>query len=453
MCKKIISIIMVCLMAIGFASCSEDKEQAASTSAATNVTVCKAEIGSVNKTVKYTGEVKATSVASVTPKVSAIIQKINVEVGDFVNAGDVLMVLDSTQYSQAYNQAQAAYNSAVAAKNNAMAAKESAGAAQNSAQASYDSVTEGNLEQTRIALEQAVANAQSAYNTALDNYNRQLVLYENGAISKVALDAAKTQLDNASIALESAKANLELNQTVIVPHTEASAGAGVNQANAGVNQAEAGIKQAEAGMKQASVALEIAASNVANCTINAPISGYVASKNFVIGQMASPGYEAFSIKNSDMLDVEINVTEAVIGMIKAGSKANITVKSAKVENVEAYVSVVSETKNEATGMYMVKVAIPNEDGKIKVGMMADVTLTTESVNDVLTIDYNALINENGKYFVYVADGDKAIKKEVEVGIFDDKKAQILSGIKKGESVVLEGKDFLSEKNNEIKIVK
>ncbi len=422
--RKITAIIMIFILALSFSGCGSE-EQKPQEVAPTNVTVYDVKVGNVNKTVNYTGEVKAASSASVSAKVSANVKSIKVEIGDYVNAGQVLMVLDSTQYSLAYNQAVAAYNSALAA--------------QNSAQASYETVTGGNMEQSRIALEQAVASAQSAYDAALDNYNRQKALYDVGAISKVTLDAAKTQLDNAKLALDTAKANLELNQNVIVPQTQVGA--------------SAGLTQAEAGVKQAKVAMDIAANNLANCTVTAPISGYIASKNFTVGQMATPGYEAFSIKNSDMLDVELNVTESVIGFVKEGSKAAISIKSAKIENAEGYITAVSEAKNDMTGMFTVKVAIPNEDGKIKVGMMADVSLPTETVENVLTVDFNALTLKNDKYFVYVAEGDKAVKKDVEIGITDGLTAEVLSGLNEGEKVIVDGKEFLSEKNNKIRIVK
>ena len=53
---------------------------------------------------------------------------------------------------------------------------------------------------------------------------------------------------------------------------------------------------------------------------------------------------------------------------------------------------------------------------------------------------------------YVAEGDKAVKKDVEVGITDGITAEILSGLNEGEKVILDGKDFLSDKNNKIRIV-
>ena len=103
-------------------------------------------------------------------------------------------------------------------------------------------------------------------------------------------------------------------------------------------------------------------------------------------------------------------------------------------------------------MFTVKISIPNKGKKIKIGMLADVTLATEKAKKVVTVNYDALIQKNNKYYVYVAKNNIAEKREVTVGITDGKKAQITRGIKAGEVIVLEGKDFLSEKNNRIRIV-
>ena len=178
----------------------------------------------------------------------------------------------------------------------------------------------------------------------------------------------------------------------------------------------------------------------------------MASKNASIGQMASPGIEAFSIKDSDSVDIEINVTESVIGKINVGTDAKIDIKSAGLEDVKGTVSVAGEAKNDATGMFTVKISIPNEDKKIKVGMLANISITTEKVEDTLIIPADAVFQDNDEYFVYIAEGETAKKKTVETGVTDGKSIEILSGIKAGDKVIVDGKDFISEKNNKIRIV-
>ena len=407
--KKIISVLTICTLLFAFAGCGK-KESSAPEATATNVTVSKAKKSDIESTLEYTGEVKASSQASVSANVSGTVKGLYAEIGDYVTKGALLMTIDSSAYQLSYNQARAAYNSAVAA---------------------YNNVKNGSNAQSQVAMNQNLANAQSAYDTALDNYNRQKSLFDIGAVSQVALDAAKTQLDNAKIALDTVKASADLNQNVIAPQSEASAKAAVEQAQA---------------------AMALAADSLSKCTVTAPISGYVASRNASIGQMASPGVEAFSIKDSESVDIEINVTESVIGKINVGTEAKINIKSAELENIKGTVSVTGEAKNDATGMFTVKVSIPNSDGKIKVGMLADIIITTEKVEDTLIIPADAVFQDNDKYCVYIADGEKAIKKNVETGVTDGESIEILSGIKSGDKVIVEGKDFISEKNNKIRIV-
>lgn len=422
--KKIISVVIATSLVLSFSGCGK-KDEKPEDALEVNVSVSTAQKADVRKSINYTGEVKASSSASVSSKVSSSVEAIYVEIGDYVNAGDVLMRLDSTQYSLAYSQAKAAYSSALAAKNNA--------------EASYNNLTGGSHEQSKVSMNQAVANAESAYNAAVDNYNRQKALFDIGAVSKVSLESAQTSMNNAKIALDSAKANAELNEQVVIPQTQAGASAGLDQASAGVQQAK--------------VAMDIAANNLANCTVTAPISGYISSKSYTVGQMASPGYEAFSIKNSEMLDIEINVTESVISSVEEGSTALVDIKSANLKGLEAVVSNVAKAKNDATGLFTIKVAIDNKDEKIKVGMMADVFIPTDTVENALTVDYNSLILENDTYYVYVIKGNKAYKTKIEVGITDGKKAQVLSGLKAGDKVAVDGKDFLSETNDKVRVVK
>ena len=102
-------------------------------------------------------------------------------------------------------------------------------------------------------------------------------------------------------------------------------------------------------------------------------------------------------------------------------------------------------------MYTVKVSIPNSSGKVKVGMLADVMLVTEKVEDALVIPAESVMQSDDENYVYVANGNKAEKKVVETGVTDGKRIQIISGVEEGDEIIVDGKEYLSEKNNDIKI--
>jgi len=424
---KYISLGMSVCMCLSLLGCSKDKTAGtdAEIDSGINVTVYEVSKDNINASSDYTGEIVGTESTAVSAKVSGEAKLINVKEGDYVNAGATLLTIDSTTYQLAFNQAKAAYNSALAGKK--------------SAEASYNSVTGGSTQQTLNQLEAAFNAAKLAYDNALDIYNKQKVLYDMGAISQIEFNTYKTNLDNAKLNYDSAESSYNLTKNVVANESKQSAQAGVDSATAGIAQAKA--------------ALDIAENNLKNCIVTAPISGYISQKNVSRGQMVSPGVGIFTITNTSSVEVKINVTEAVIPLIAEGTKATVRVPSAKLENAEGIVSGVNPVKDAMSGLYTVKVAIPNEDGALKEGMIANISLVTEERQDTLTIPANAVMqSEEDEYYVYVAVGDIAEKRIIKTGVDNGEYIEILSGINIGDKVVVDGKEYISDENKKINIV-
>ncbi len=396
--KKFITYIaIVCLIITSLCSCGK-KDQQLQDVTATNVTVYKVTANDIKSEVNYTGEVKAFEESDVSSKVTSTVKSVNFDIGDYVNYGDVLAVLDDTDYLIAYNQALASYNTAY-----------------------------GSYQQMDSQLQTAISSAQIEYDNAQLNYNRQKALYDAGAISKVALETAQTRLENAALNLNSAKKNYENSVT----STYATAKAGVDSAKA---------------------LLDSASNNLNNTIITSPISGYIASKNINVGQIAAAGSPMFSIKGAEEVNVEISVTESVIPYIYVGTKALINVETASLTNIEGEVAVVNTVKNPQTGMYTVRIKINNQNGALKIGMMADVVLETQSKTGVVVIPSNSIIQDESGYYVYVVNDKIAEKRTVKIGITNNDFTEVTSGVLVGETVVVSGKEYILEENNMVNIV-
>lgn len=440
--KRITASVLLMIFLIAITGCGKEKNTAAPNTATTavNVTISEAQKQTLENVVTYTGEIKASEYTSVSSKVSGQAKVVSSEVGDYVSAGTVLLQIDDTDYRIQYNQA-------VAAQNQARAAYSQAQAAYEGAVASYNSTVNGNAQQTRIQLQSAVDAAKIEYDNAEINYKNQKVLYEKGAVSKSVYDAAVTRYENAKLNYDTAKSNYDLTVGVVLEETKTNA-------QSGVKSAEAGLNSAQAALNSSNVAVEAAQNALNNTIVRAPISGYIASKNANKGQMVSPGVEIFSIKATDTVEAQINVTEAVISDITVGTKATVSVKAAESEKIEGQVTTVNPVKNAQTGMYQVSVAIDNKSGNLKDGMFADITLTLSDSADALTIPSEAILeDEDGTKYVYIADNDIAERKDIVIGIITDEYTEVISGIKAGDSVIVSGKEYLSDKNNKIKIVK
>ena len=70
----------------------------------------------------------------------------------------------------------------------------------------------------------------------------------------------------------------------------------------------------------------------------------------------------------------------------------------------------------------------NPDGKLKPGILMKVDLFLEQVGDALLVPEEAVIALDKKHFVYITNDNKAIMKEVEIGIRNDSKIEIIDGL-------------------------
>ena len=422
--KRILALGLSSLLSVAmFAGCGGKDETKETEAVGVNVSVAQVVLSNIETTATYTGSLTTDNYAYVTSKVTAKVKTINVELGDRVEKGQVLAVLDSTDYEYQLSQARAGLNQAEAAYNSAVTGLNNVG---------------GSIQQSEIQLSQAVGAARLAYDNAKTNFDRQKELYEMGAISRAAFESAEIALKNARLQYESAQENYEVVTNVITPGTQEGAQNSVETARAAVESARLAVSQAE--------------ENIKNTRIVAPIAGYISSNNAVLGSFASAGSPLFIVSDSADLEAEISVTEAVIPHVKVGGKALVEIASANV-SLEGNVSVVNPVKNPQTGMYTVRVSVPNEDESLKIGMFAEITLyTEESVEDALCVPVTALLQEGEEYYVYTVTGNVSEKKMVTVGVSDGINMQITEGLQLGEMVVCEGKEYISEKNNIVNIV-
>ena len=513
--NKIISAILISSLLLTTAGCGKKEQAAAPETEAINVSVQTVGTEYLENTVKYTGELKAAETTSISAKVGARVIAVNVKEGDYVNTGDVLAELDATDIQSAYNSALAGYNSALASYNSVTTsatkqASTQAKNALNSAQLAYNqAVTNYNREKELYESGSTLKLAEQAYNDAVAAYEREKnhyendtalvsarnsltnaetaltntqALYEVGAVSKLDLDNAAMAVENLRATLSSlesqkqasyemvyssmisAEENLRITRLNETAKLDAAKDALDNATNA-LNTAKeniglteisnkSNIETANAALENARTALNSATDNLNNTKIRALSSGYIASKNATVGQMASPGVEIFSIKNINSLIAEIQVTESVIPYIKQGTNALIDIQSAGVKGVNGVVTLVNPTKNAQTGMYTVQIDINNADGKLNVGMFADVELAVQESLDAIAVPNSAIMQEGEEYFIYTAsaDGKTAQKNKVTIGIESDELTEILSGINAGDRIIVSGQDYLSEDNTAINIV-
>lgn len=368
----------------------------------TTVEVAEVITGNIENYVSYSSKVKPAQEIMVLPKVPGKVEKINFDLGDRVKKGQVLFEMDKTDALLQLNQASAAVEMAE------LNLKIMSGTA---------------YEQQIIQLKSAVASAEINYNDAKTNLEIIKTLYEAGVESKFNYDRAMSQVELAKQQYETAKANLELIEQK--SHAES-------------------VETAQAQLNQAKAAYDIAKNAVENMIVKSPISGIVSAMNVKVGEYVSTAAPSFIIIDDSSYIIEVDVNEDVIGKIHIGDKVKVSIGSISDGIMSGTITAAAPSADKAKQTFLVKITLDNTPSTIKGGMFAQVQFVIDKAENCILVPLASVIEEEGKKYVFIVNDDKAIKREVVTGIFNDKEIQIIDGLNEGERVVAKGQDFLKD---------
>lgn len=364
------------------------------------VTVQMAKGGEIENTNTFTGTTKVSEETSVTAEMAGKIQSINVDLGDHVSEGQVLLSIDGKDVDNSIKTAQAALELA---------------------QANYANTTGGSIESQQNTLDNAVKVAQMSYDEAKRNYDIYKSLYDTGAISEDQFKKIELSLDQATQQLETAQKSYNTTTGQSIPELK-----------------ELAAKQLE----QAKTAYEVATAARDKLILKSPVSGTITTKNFNAGEMISQQQPAFVISSQDVLQIDLKVTQADIGKFKQGDTVDVAIEGQNVEGTIKYVPAVID-KN--TSLYTVEVIMDNSGNEFREGLSVEVSVSVEKESNAITIPKKAVFEEDGEEYVYIVSPDNiAIKTSVETGIVTDKTIEIKSGIGTSDTVIIGGLNTITD---------
>ena len=147
---------------------------------------------------------------------------------------------------------------------------------------------------------------------------------------------------------------------------------------------------------------------------------------------------AFTISPDENMCLSVSVDELDINSVEEGQTAVVTFDAIEDKEFEGEVTKIGSTAsvNGGVAKYTVEITIPKDD-KMKQGMNASATITTEERKDVLTLPMNALQEKGDKTFVYTekdAEGNLSGETEIQTGLTDGSTVEITDGLKEGDTV-------------------
>jgi HlyD family secretion protein len=386
----------------------------------TKVAVEKAAQHTITETVTASGKIYPETEVKIAPEVSGEIIELNIEEGDSVSRGKLMVRINPAIYSSMVNQAEA-------------------------------TVSENRSRVTNS--KEMAAQSKAQYEQALSNYNRNKKLFADKVISAMEFEQAQATYLGSKATYDASRAS-------------------ISGGEFGVVGASAGLTQARENLRKTTI---VAPTSGVISQLNVKLG------ERVVGTAQMAGTDMLTIADMSRIEVRVDVSETDIAKVKIGDTAMIDAdayRNRKFVGIVSKISVSSNNLSSVTGAssstdqvtnYTVHILIlPSsyaditaklDKGKFvfKPGMSASVEIQTRREYNILSIPVNAVTtrdwpdsvkNKNNNsnsldnndirqvVFVYDAKKKQVMLRDVKTGIQDNLYLQITDGLKAGEEVVI-----------------
>lgn len=266
------------------------------------------------------------------------------------------------------------------------------------------------------------------------NAGQTIIQLEKDRTLLVAYDNAQANLDNTLAAMKKDKEAAKV-------AVETSSGDNKKQAEANYSSVK---KKAELQISMAQGQLDSIQAQLDNTAIVAPISGVMDQIYAKKGEMVMASSPVATIVNTEIIEIEVALTEFDISKTFVGQEAEINLAAypnKKFTGEIYYVSSVADSKNKK---FPVKLRLKNPDGKIKSGMIAQVDIIIDRQENILVVPKTAVFLDDNVEKVYLIDSDSRIKIVTVKTELLDNKLKVIEGLVENDEVVVDGNYELEE---------
>lgn len=176
-----------------------------------------------------------------------------------------------------------------------------------------------------------------------------------------------------------------------------------------------------------------------NNEVTAKYTGKLTSVGYSKGDSLNSSTAIAAYVDTDGVNITVSVAQDDVSNIKVGDNVNIYLSAYEDELFEGTVTSISSTSTgDTTVSYPVVVTLSGDVSKVYDGMSSEVTFVSKEVKDVTYVSNKAITTEGTKSYVTLKKADGTTKKtKVVTGFSDGHNVEIKSGLKKGDTVLIE----------------
>jgi HlyD family secretion protein len=348
---------------------------------------------SITNTISTNGKIEPVENFEAHAPAAASVKRVLVKPGQQVRAGQLLVQLDD---SDARAQAARAL------------------AQLRAAEADLNAVRGGGTHEEVLTTQANLTKAQTERDAAQRNLDAVRKLQQSGSASAGEVTEAENRLQRAN-------AELQLLQ---------------QRKTGRYSTPEVARVQAQAA--EARAAYQAAQDLLAKSNITAPRAGTVYSLPIREGSFVNAGDLIVQVADLTKMQVRAFVDEPEIGKLQQDQRATITWDAVPGRTWEGVITRVPSTvvQRGTRNVGEVVAAVDNKDLKLLPNVNVNVLVTTEKADNALTVSREAVLQNGDRRYVFAINGDKLHRRDVETGIADLTRIQIIKGIDEGTKVAL-----------------
>ncbi len=398
--------------------------------AASDVEMVPYEKGSLSASVYGTGSVQSMQTAVLVWSAGGTIGEINVELGDLVTAGEVLMMLDEDSFPMDVLQAQIDVINIQNALDNLQTNWEA-----QLAQTKLDLlIAEENLED--LEDERQIMNYQRCSDERIEELEEerdQAEQLHNFRPSSLTLQAFNTAQANLNYCLADYTEEEIVQAELQVELAESR----VNTLQADVDLLSEGPDPDEITILETQLAM--AESRLESVQLEAPFDGMVTSLPAQVGDVVQIGTRAVQIDNCESLYLDVQISEVDIPLVEEGQMAELVFDAYFEDTFTGEVIQIAPIGTAFQGVveYTVRVELLDADDRIRPGMTAAVNIVVEEKEDVFLVPNDAIVMIDGQEHVYVQRGEGYEAVAITLGGYSGFSSEVIEGdIFEGEMIVV-----------------
>lgn len=340
---------------------SASRERGESNLPAKEVSLARAELRRLVRTVTAPGTLAADEQATLSFKVAGRLSSLSVDLGTPVRKGQIVAQIETNDFKVRLEQAEAALQQA----------RVRLGLPPQGTDDRIDTENMALVRQARALLDEAFQNRERA---------RQLV--QQGIQPQAELDRVESAYKVADSRYQDAVEEVRNRQAVLL---------------------------------QRRSELAIARQQLAETTLYAPFDGAVLERLVTIGEFLAPGTPAMRIVRLHPLRLRLEVPEREARGINIGEPVRVTVDDQSGRNYSGRVARLSPAFNELSRTLIIEAEVDNERGLLRPGSFARADIETSSTSEVVMVPASAIVNFAGIQKVFTVKDGKAVEHNVTVG--------------------------------------